>query len=184
MGASSRRKGKGGEYEIASLLKDIFYPDGDGYFVRTPMSGAWGHTVVMTGDVVPIRNENIDPKVNFFWEVKRVEDVPVFDLLSGTLGRRFANWLYKAEKSCENSSIFPIVLWRKNRMPWMALFSAETYHVLREVLGAFPKSYSYLFASFGYVSCGGEEGWVMMPLKDFGAWIKKSGVFSSKRGSK
>ena len=72
MGKKSRDKGRRGEIEVRDLLTKIFYPNGEGRVVRTPMSGAWGITKVLTGDLVPVRDDQLDREIPFFFSVKLI----------------------------------------------------------------------------------------------------------------
>ncbi len=173
MGRKSRTKGRAGEYEVRDLLTKLFYKDGSGKFVRTPFSGSWGHTKIMTGDLVPIRNDKVDESIPFFWEVKRVDtSISLQQLILGFLPAKMYGWLTKAHRVCEGSSYVPLIIWRMSFMGWMVLMSLASYNIQLELFGPFPLG-CILKSTIGFDD-GGTNGWVCMSFDTWAYWIKSS----------
>ncbi len=178
MGRKSRTKGRGGEYEVRDLLTNLFYKDGSGEFVRTPLSGAWGHTKIMTGDLVPIRNDKLDESIPFFWEVKRVDsDISVAQLIQGFMPNRMRGWLDKAHQICSGSSYIPLIIWRMNFMGWMVVMSLSSFYIQTELFGKQPFG-CILKSNVGFED-NGVVGWVCMSFDTWSYWISESNLIES-----
>jgi hypothetical protein len=168
-GRKSRRKGKRGEYESRDLLTKLFYPDKDGKVERTPMSGAWHGTPVMTGDLVFLKNDNFDGRFPFHFEVKNVSKTTIapYRLLQGNAGVLWT-WLNetaeKADKGWPTKAL-PILMWKVNFSDWFIMFTHEVMErFIRFGSGfpVFPKDYPHMRTREFY----------LMPFGSFAEWVK------------
>jgi hypothetical protein len=169
MGKMSRDKGRRGEVEVRDILKKAFYPNDEGKVSRTPMSGAWGITKILTGDLVCVRNEEIDLDIPFFFSVKLLakKNLPSpFSILAGKPGI-LAKWLKEAENvlkgqmisggQWKNHELIPLVMWRPDFSEWMVYMSRAGFEHFLTMFKQFDDP--------GVILYGND--WVNLPLSKF-----------------
>lgn len=135
-GRKARRKGRRGEFGARDLCRALFYPNGDGTVERTPMSGAWHGTPVMTGDLVFLRNDEFDHKrFPFFFEVKNVsrKSVAPFKLLAGEYGD-IEEWLRVASMKAYKGELYAIVMWKVNNSCWFVTIDLQVMYEIEKLL--------------------------------------------------
>jgi hypothetical protein len=164
----SQRKGKVGEREVAELLSKAFYPNGDGFLRRTPMSGGWGGLPVLCGDLVPIRDDKIDDRWPFYWEVKRRKRATFapFELLAGRTGI-LGKW-YNEMLTKSSTLEFPLLVWRADRTDWFVFMSGCVFDALSHSFGNYPRESAILVIN----SVDEAKGdFINLSLVDFVKWF-------------
>jgi len=170
------RKGKQGEYEVRDILSELFYSSGGGACHKTPLSGAWGGMPILSGDLVCITDKGlIDTRLPFFWEVKfraRREFTP-YRYLAGEFGI-LKDWYEVEKKKCARNqgNLLPLLVWRANETPWFVFMDIGAFMLLEDSLGMY--GYGGKVESV-WEHEEAEDGYVMIPLKDFCKWFEKSG---------
>lgn len=179
MGKKSRPKGKVGEYGARDLIKELFYPNGEGSVHRTPQSGAWAGMKIMSGDLVCVKDDKIDTSIQFLWEVKnfRRKAVAIYKMLSGE-ETIINKWLKQATDNVAKikassktgvwTDIIPVVMWRVDFSEFFIFTDAESFSKLQSRYGKMPDP----MTCFEHYS--GNSGFVCFPFSVFKAWVKKS----------
>lgn len=178
-GKLSRAKGNSNERALAWALTKVFYPNGGGHFIRTPMSGAWGGVTITSGDVIPIRDGKIDYEIPFYFEAKHYKDVPFDAILRGE-SPVLMGWLKKAllRSKAECFPLYPHVVWKVNLGKWNIFMSWLTYSDMRKRFGELPERRTIL------ISHRGEFSTVNIPFEVWsdwvGAWVLEQHTFHSR----
>ncbi len=160
----SRRKGRRGEVEVASLLSKWLGLD----LKRTPMSGAmWGYP----SDIIPSSASEVSD-FPFLIEVKLQEG---WDLTSFVSGKDvvFKGWIKQVEDEVDRlKKPFYMLFFRKNRFPW---FVAIPISQVKDPEILLPRLYlgNYLITLFSVVEKFRPEEVFLGLRKDLGSRDKK-----------
>jgi hypothetical protein len=166
-------KAKGHHYElvIAEIFTKAFYPDNDGIFRRTPLSGGWSKSVA-PADLIPFKfikaNEHdteaiIDNDFPFSVECKNHRNIRHFFTGLYASECEFFDWMKQSIEATAINKKMPIVVFRLFRQNDLCILRNEDFVKLQE-----------LFGNTGhkdYFLKSGEFSLRFFLLKDFLGWI-------------
>lgn len=171
----SGTKGKRAEYEVRDILQRVFYPHNEGKVLRTPGSGIWGGLQIMTGDLVCVKDDKIDERLPFYWQIRiraRREFAP-YKFLSGDFGLLEDWWREMLEKTPKDH--IPMLVWRPDDSPWFLFLDGDYYGIFSEAFDSTP------LVPYAVLACLNERldedrhsGWVNMPLENWTRWFQGS----------
>ncbi len=172
-GKKARPKGGRAEGQVRDILTEVFYPNGEGKVLKTPGSGTWGGIPAMTGDLVFVKDEMLDPDILIFIEIKHWERrrFAPFKMLAGSLGI-LEEWYATAREKTAGSKrvIAPVVIWRTDYEPWFVLMDYQAWECFSSLETEFPEEYATLEVC---TSSPGGKGYFMMPLKVWAKWMQR-----------
>lgn len=174
----SGRKGRRAEYEVRDILQPIFYPNDEGKVLRTPGSGTWGGIQVMTGDLVCVKDDKMDERLPFYWQVRiraRREFAPYL-MMSGKFGLLEDWWRELLEKAPKDH--IPMLVWRPDDSPWFLFMDRAHYELFGEDFGSIPPiPYAVLECLNRRLDEDRYKGWVNMTLENWIRWFQASDFF-------
>jgi len=149
-----KAKANAHERRIAKIFTEIWYPNGDGEFRKTPDSGGWDKRA-FPGDIVPLKfmpkmsgavDAIIDRNFPFIIECKNWRDEHVKHFFCGLYGKEseLFRWMEQAENDAQIVGLMPLVVFKLFRTSDLVMWKYSDYAKISEIFGSFGENHFIL----------------------------------------